>query len=282
MREKTKLRKVRIITAGIITITILIFAGYYIHRFSYSKNLPFYPMTTGRDTSLTIGIIGDSWVDEKRLDTVLHDLLLANGINSRIISAAHPGARSNLIYEDLYKDSNLKYSSKFIIENHPEYCVVVTGVNDAATQIGGHFYAYYVKQIARTLLHYGIKPLIVSMPEFGIEKATGRLSLFSRTKYILSSYMNNHGNIDNIKTYRKDLVEELESAHLKDSITMIDFDEVCVDFEKNPEYYENPSHLSNLGNEKLCQIINNDIVKVIRAHRHIQISNSQIKGILKP
>jgi hypothetical protein len=239
-------------------------------------------MTTNRDTSLTIGIIGDSWVDEKRLDTLLHDLLLADGINSKIISAAHPGARSDLIYEDLYKDSNLKYSSKFIIENNPEYCVVVTGVNDAATQIGGHFYAYYVKQIARTLLHYRIKPLIVSMPEFGIEKSTGRLSLFSRTKYILSSYLNNHGNIDNIKTYRKDLVEELESQHLKDSITLIDFDEVCLDYEKNPEYYENPSHLSLLGNEKLCQIINNYLVKEIQANRHNQISNYGVKGPLKP
>ena len=61
----------RIIGIGVITIIVLTFSWYLIDRFSYSKELPFYSITVDNDTTLTIGIIGDSWVAGNKLDLYL-------------------------------------------------------------------------------------------------------------------------------------------------------------------------------------------------------------------
>lgn len=256
-------RKIRIISLGIITIIVLTFSWYLIDRFSYSKELPFYSITVDNDTTLTIGIIGDSWVAGGKLDSLLHNRLLENGFENKIISSGHPGAKSKLIYQNLFEDKENEHSSKSLIENRPDYCIVIAGVNDAASQIGGHFYAYHMNLIIKTLLHYKIKPIIVTCPEFGIKETIDNMNVLSKNRNVISAYFNNDGEIDNIKTYRKILTAELDSENLKDSVILIDFDNVCHDYNKCSELYANPSHLNKKGNEKLVQIIINELIKEI-------------------
>ena len=258
-------KKIGIIGIGVITIIILTFSWYLIDRFSYSKELPFYSVKVDNDTTLTIGIIGDSWVAGRKLDSLLHNGLLVKGFNNKILSSGHPGAKSKLIYQNLFEEKVNDYSSKFIIENRPDYCIVIAGVNDAASQIGGHFYSYHMSLIIKTLLHYKIKPIIVSCPEFGIKEAIDNMNVLSKNRNVISAYFNNNGEIDNIKTYRKILAEELDSENLKDSVILIDFDNVCSDYNKCPELYANSSHLSKTGNEILCQIITNELIRKINA-----------------
>lgn len=267
MRETAMKKKIRIIGIGVITIIILTFSWYLIDRFSYSKELPFYSVTVDNDTTLTIGIIGDSWVAGRKLDSLLHNGLLKKGFKNKILSSGHPGAKSKLIYQNLFENNGNEYSSKFIIENSPDYCIVIAGVNDAASQIGGHFYSYHMSQIIKTLLHYKIKPVIVSCPEFGIKETIDNMNVLSKYRNVISAYCNDNGEIDNIKTYRKNLAEELVSENLKDSVILIDFDNVCSHYNKCPELYANSSHLSKKGNEILCQIIINELIRKINARQ---------------
>jgi hypothetical protein len=256
-------KKIRIISIGIIAIIVLTFSCYLIDRFSYSKKLPYYSVTVDKDSTLTIGIIGDSWVAGKKLDSLLHNGLLEKGIKNKILSSGHPGAKSKLIYQNLFEEKENNHSSKFIIENSPDYCIVIAGVNDAASQIGGHFYSYHMDLIIETLLHYKIKPIIVSCPEFGIKETIDNMNILSKNRNVISAYFNNNGEIDNIKTYRKILEEELDSKNLKDSIILIDFDKVCSDYNKCSDLYANPSHLNKQGNEKLIKVIVNELIKEI-------------------
>lgn len=258
-------KKIKIISIGVITIIILTFSWYLIDRFSYSKVLPYYSVTADNDTTLTIGIIGDSWVAGGKLDSLLHNGLLLKGFNNKILSSGHPGAKSKLIYQNLFEEKGNGHSSKFIIENRPDYCIVIAGVNDAASQIGGHFYSYHMSLIIKTLLHYKIKPIIVSCPEFGIRESIDDMNVLSKNKNLISAYFNNNGEIDNIKTYRKILAEELDSENLRDSVILIDFDNVCSDYNKCPELYANSSHLSKKGNEILSQIIIYELIRKINA-----------------
>jgi hypothetical protein len=75
--------------------------------------------------------------------------------------------------------------------------------------------------------------------------------------------LTNSGEIDNIKTYRKALIRELEVDNLSDSIIKIDFDNVCDDYSKCLELFSGTSHLSKKGNEKFSQVIINELIKNI-------------------
>lgn len=109
-------KKIRIIGIGVITIIVLTFSWYLIDRFSYSKELPFYSITVDNDTTLTIGIIGDSWVAGDKLDSLLFNGLFEKGFENKIISSGHPGAKSKLIYQNLFEDKENEHSSKSLIE----------------------------------------------------------------------------------------------------------------------------------------------------------------------
>ena len=102
MKVTTKVKRIAI---GLISVFILVISWYLINRFSYSKELSFFPNPGDVDTTLTIGIIGDSWVAGGKLDTVLYNDLFSNGLSSVVISSGHPGAKTKLIYQNLDRKS---------------------------------------------------------------------------------------------------------------------------------------------------------------------------------
>ena len=256
-------KKFRIISLGIIAIIVLTFSWYLIDRFSYSKDLPFYSITVNNDTTLTIGIIGDSWVAGGKLDSVIHIGLLEKGFENKILSSGHPGAKSKLIYQNLFEEKENEHSSKFLIENSPDYCIVIAGVNDAVGQVGANFYSHHIVLIIKTLLHYNIKPIIVNLPEFGIKETINEMGFIKRERNKVFAKFTNGGLIDNINTYRKTLNEELATENLKDKIIQVDFDNVCSDYNEHKELYAGFSHLNKQGNEKLAKVIVNELTKEI-------------------
>ncbi len=258
---------------------IVVCGWYLIDRFSLSKVFPYYPVTADKDSTLTIGIIGDSWVEGEKLDSIIHRFLLAANFNNKTISSGQREAKSKSVYQNLFKGNHDPYSSKFIIETRPDCCIVIAGVNDASGQMGANFYSYHIKQIIKTLLHYGIKPLIVSLPEFGIEETpanmNGLVEFFWKLRNKTFANFNNHGEIDNIKTYRKDLLNELVSESLKDSVVIVDFDSVCIDYAGCPQLYADRGHLSKYGKEKLCQVITAALVNTITAQKQSAVISLQ-------
>lgn len=259
------MKKTKIIGISLITLFVLTFSWYLFERFSYANEKPYYSLNLYKDSILTVGIIGDSWVAGKKLDSILHEALVEKGFKNKILSSGHPGAKSKLIYQNLFEESNNEHSSKFIIQNCPDYCIVIAGVNDAVGQCGANFYSHNISLIIKTLLHFRIKPIIVELPEFGIIEATNKMGIIERKRNEIYAKFTNSGEIDNIETYRKAFNKEIEIKHLKDSIIQIDFDSICVDYNKFPELYANPSHLSQKGNEKLCHTIAKEFSKIINA-----------------
>jgi hypothetical protein len=249
------MRRLKLASIGAAVIVILFSGWYLLDRFSNSRKLPYFTVASGRDSTLTIGIIGDSWVAEEKLDSILHYGLLESKITNSIISSGHPGAKSKIIYQNLFGLNDKSHSSKFILEKRPEYCIVIAGVNDAAGQVGSEYYSYHVSQIVETLLHYKIKPVLVSLPEFGIEETTEKMDIVSKTRNEISAYFNNDGVIDNIRIYRNALNKALQTSHLNDSVLVVDFDNICPEYSRNKELYMNPAHLSKSGNLRLGNLI---------------------------
>jgi len=258
---KIKKRNIVFILAGII---MIIFSWYIFNRFSHAKVLGFYPVNTVTDTGLVIGIIGASSAANQQFDGFLHNGLLNKGFENKVISSGHPGAPTKLIYQNLYKEANKEHSSKFIIESRPRYCIVIGGINDAVSQLGSKYYAHHITQIIKTLLHYNIKPVIVSLPNIGIKEATDKMNFFNRYMNMAAAYFNNNGDLANIKAYRTRLQKKLAEEKLQDSIIMIDFDIVCAAYNKCPGLFADPIHLSAKGKEILCSVIANELALDIK------------------
>ncbi|MGB5418974.1 SGNH/GDSL hydrolase family protein [Algibacter sp.] len=262
---------IKIMVLIFITVFILAVSFYLFNRFSFSKAYPFYEVSAEKNTTLTVGIIGDSWVDGSVLDSNLRDAFIKNSMACNIISSGNSTARSKLIYENLFKESTDKYSSKHVIKSRPDYCIVIAGVNDTHGQIGPEFYAHHIKLIIKTLLHYNIKPVIVELPEYGIVEATNDMGFIRKYRSIISSKINNKGEIDNIKTYRIALTNVLKKENLTDKIIFVDFEKVCADFETCKTIYKPDGlHLNSDGNKLLSDVI---AKKIAETHPTNQIPN---------
>ena len=247
--------------AGLGIFFMILTAWYFYDRFSYAKPLPLYSVGKDKNHDLIIGIIGDSWVFEKKLDSFLRKDFLKNNVTARFISSGHPGAKTKIIYQDLFAENLSPNSSKFIIESNPDYCIVVTGVNDAIAQIDDENYSYHLQEIIKMLLHYKIKPVIVTMPQFNVGETINDLDYIRKTRNTLTAGYNNNGKLNSIENYRRAFLHNLEVSKLKDSIILINFDEITRDYALNPEYYTNPSHLNAKGNKELCRVISKQILK---------------------
>lgn len=255
------MKKFRFIGIGIVTIFVLIFAWYLIDRFSYSNELPYYAIKVEKDSVLTIGIIGDSWVAGKNLDSIIHYTLLAVNINNKVLSSGQNGAKSKLIYQNLFKEESNPTSSKFIIENRPDYCIVIAGINDAAGQIGKNFYTHHMIMIINTLLHYKIKPIVIGLPEFGIIEVTNQMGFIKKERNKIYAYFTNAGELDNINTYREDFEKTIVMEKLRDSIIYVGINDFRYDYKECLKLFANPSHLSKVGLIKLGNEIVNEIVE---------------------
>lgn len=267
------------IIAGSISAMLIISFLYFIIRSARSEKFPYYSVPEDTDSTLTIGIIGDSWVEDKGLDTLLNIMLLTDNISGKIISAFQGSARSKLVYQNLFKDKSDHHSSKYIIESRPDYCIVVAGVNDASGQVGPSCYSYHMSLIIKTLLHYNIKPVVITLPEFGIEEIPEDMThlegVLWKLRNNIAAFLNNRGEIDNIIKYREDLLNELRAENIIDQVTFVDFDNVCEDYYKCPCLYVDRGHLSKCGKQKLCRVVADKMIELIKTQQmNVSIVNS--------
>ena len=121
------------------------------------------------DDYFDVGIIGDSWVAAKKIDIGLNNKLSSVG-NIRVSSCGQGGAKSKQIYENLHLSGEEKYSSNSILNGEFDLVVVVAGVNDIASRIGKDFYSFHIDKIVDQLNKCDILPVILTIPEFGIEE----------------------------------------------------------------------------------------------------------------
>jgi hypothetical protein len=245
----------------IIVIILAIATTYYlINRWSYAKAHDFTIEKKHATDTLSIGIIGDSWVAGQKLDSILHNALLKDGYTlNKIVSSGEGGANSELIYSNMFLDRSEPFSSNKVFYSNLKYCVVIAGVNDAIGQYGGAFYTHHVILIIKSLLKDNIRPVVVMLPEFGIQEAENEFNIFKRDRNIIFGHFTGNGFSTTIRDYRKMLSAELDKQHLTDSIVKVNFDSVIMNYQSNKRYYRNPPHLNVAGN----QLFGKYIVKCI-------------------
>lgn len=235
---------------------------YFADKYAYAGEKKYYPVAETRQDKLRIGIIGDSWLVREKLDSLVERKLSEKGISAKVFSSGNPGATSKVIYENLFKEENEDFSSRKVIESHPEYCIVVAGVNDAAKHLGPAYYAHHMELIINTLLHYNIRPVVVSLPGFGVEEDFQTKNIFSRLSNSGAELILNNGAAFTIKEYRNALTNSLRKLHKENRITVLDFDRAGLDYNGNKKLYADPLHLNKKGYQKFSEFLASGIINL--------------------
>jgi hypothetical protein len=252
----------------LVTAIVLIgITGYIWFKLRLSEEIPVAVTPVKEDYALTVGLIGDSWVAHNNLDTILENDLAESGLSATIYSSGQSGAKTKLVYLNLFKPAGEAFSSSFILGQQPDYCCVITGVNDAVAQAGAQAYAHHLILIMRAMIKKGITPVIVPLPEVDVESEVNNTKFLWRWRSKILSQFTNGGKLDNIRVYRGLFLQELERSGLKKKVICIDFDRVSREYEENPELYADFVHLSLAGKQKLGKEIAAAISRDYKARR---------------
>jgi len=204
---------------------------------------------------IKIGVIGDSWVTDQKLDHAIEESMVASGIPAEVISSGHPGAKSRQIYRDLLNNNQSDHysSNKILMDEDVDFLVVVAGVNDTAGHIGKEFYAHHMVCIIQAALDRGMTPVVVEVPEYGIKEvpAVGLLSWAKRAIYLR---LFDNGKVDVISDYRKALRDRIHPA-IYEKVTFVEFTSIAHDYDSNKSLYANTAHLNRDGYERLGRLI---------------------------
>ncbi len=209
--------------------------------------------------TLKIAIIGDSWAAyhhdyDKKLESILYD----KGLSAHVVSIGNVGAKSKEIYQRLYS------TTKSVLLERPDYCLISAGINDAVAKMGKDYYVHHYMLILRQLIELGIKPVVLEMPEVNYRAIANREPWTMRMRHILSSLMTG-SELYGFNSYKTALVSTIKKADMQNRILYISADSW------NPEGYDDSrglylpddTHLNAKGYEVFDSCIAAAILKDI-------------------
>ena len=252
---RSSLRRLCVITACVTLVALFILAAYVKNQRSFQAyaTIPTRQRPLDWSTHVKIGIIGDSWVEGKKLEVSVQQLLAAKGLNAEVVSMGHSGVKSRQLYRDLLAEPTTPYSSRELLEDDDlDYLVIVAGVNDTASYIGKDFYAHHMLGIIKAAQDRGVETLCIEVPDYGIDSLPFT-SVSSWGKQLLFRYLFDGGKVNVIEDYRKELLAGL--ATLSKPVTVISFDPNIWHYELKSNLYVNPLHLNQEGCDELSSLI---------------------------
>ncbi len=257
---RSSIRQLCAITASVTLVAFFILAVYVRSERSFEDyvSIPIRQRPSDWFSHVKIGIIGDSWVEGKKLDVSVRQLLAAKGLNADVVSSGHSGVKSRQLYRDLFADSTTPYSSNsLLMDDDLDYLVVVTGVNDTAGYIGRDFYAHHMLGIMKAAQDRGVETLCIEVPDYGIDSLPFT-SVSSWGKQLVFRYLFDGGKVNVIEDYRSELLARLGT--LSKPVTVISFDPKIWHYEFNSKLYINPSHLNQEGSFALSSLIADELI----------------------
>ncbi len=203
------------------------------------------------NTQHKVAIFGDSWATSQKLTETVKNKLISSGFDIDVVNYYYPGAKSQQIYRHLISD-------RLLTDNNVNFIVVVAGVNDTICHVGKSVYVSHMLKIISAINTSKKHPLIVEIPEFGIEE---KESFLQAIKHGLFRYFFDHGKVDVISAYRNALLLALSNTQLKYSL--IPFGSISSDYSVNKDIYCNAYHLNAKGDVLFGKAIGSSIVSLL-------------------
>lgn len=252
--------------SAIITVVLLVVGSLRLHPYYHlaKKYMLLKGETIGAfNDTLKIAFIGDSWASyhhdyDKKLKSMLYD----KGCSAHVVSIGNVGAKSKEIYQRMYS------TTKLVLLEQPNYCIISAGINDAVAKLGKDYYVHHYMLILQQLLELNIKPVVLEMPEVNYRAIAGREPWTMRMRHVLSSIITG-AELYGFESYKTAFVNAIKNAGLQNCIVYIPADSW------NPEGYRDPrelylpdeTHLNAKGYEVLDSCITSELLNDMRIIR---------------
>ena len=222
----------KVSVALLVVASVVTFVGWKWRPF-YVPPTPFapYEVKHHQDDSLRVIMIGDSWVyfhETLRRDSTFENELkrVLQSRRVKVTAKGKAGATSGEIYQRMSAertwemDYDLNYCAQPVIEAGADYCVISAGINDARQRRGKVYYVGSYLRILRLLLSYGIRPVVMEIPDVDIDEAFDGNTLYYRLKArICMGILKTE--LYGVEDYRRTLKDSLVSTHLMDSVVYV-------------------------------------------------------------
>lgn len=230
-------------------------------EFRVAEERPFYDVgPRSKDDTLRVVVIGDSWAEFHKIfncDTLFQQYggrLTTKPV--KCLSWGKGGAKSKEVYYNMFTDSQP------LLEQHPDYCVVMVGINDTWKKRPVSYYTGNYRLIIRLLLASNIRPVVMEIPDFEMGEWLDANRKRQRFLYRIYSYFNGVVE-DDITPFRNGLSKMLKETQLGDSVLFIPANHWLP---RNHNYSEkiyqvDHIHLGNLGYHLLDSCIASEIIK---------------------
>ena len=235
-------------------LALLSYLGYIVYlfidrEFLVADELPFYDVgPRPEDDTLRIAMIGDSWAEYHKRDDC--DTLFeqyGKRLTSKPIkcmSRGKGGAKSKEVYYNMFRSQTQEYSicSQPLLEEHPDYCVIMVGINDTWKKRPISYFTGNYRLIIRLLLANKIRPVVMEIPDFEMGEWLNTHRKRKRQLYRLYSYFTGVVE-DDITPFRDGLRKMLKDTGLGDSVLFIPADHWIPQNHQYSEEIYQPDHV---------------------------------------
>ncbi len=228
------LLRVGVIFSAAVLLTGLAYYGYLYQKWEplMRPALPLPAYQVGSRQSDTVGVmmIGDSWAElhhENGYDSLMQRML-ENHLSRPVtfVSRGKGGAKSGEVYHYLFRsrtspsEQEQGYCTQELLEQAPDYGVVMAGINDASANMSYDTYCQNYANIIRLLLSAGCRPVVVEMPPVGLHELHAgkpwRDDCIDRVRSVM-----NRCRLRDVDNYGTALVDYLQREQLTDSVVMV-------------------------------------------------------------
>lgn len=244
----------------------------YVFHLVPAEELPMYgSKVKHNDDTLRVAFIGDSWAEYHttlRCDTIfVKKAKLFTDKPVKCTNRGKGGAMSKEIYYYMFSSMTVESPTEPdrctqpLIEAHPDYCVVMAGINDCIFQRPLNYFKQNYRLILRLLLHNGIRPVVMQMPRVNDVMAIDYKPWHKRTPYHIRAWLLGTRSY-RVPKYREALVEMLNETGLKDSVLYIPADKWGKGGWQDRSIFSwDAIHLHLQGYEVLDSCIASEIIK---------------------
>lgn len=224
------------------------------------------------DDTLRVIVIGDSWAEYHmtlECDTIFCRFAKELTVKPvKCFSIGHSAKVTKEIYNEMFHDHTVEHSwdrnrcSQPLIELHPDYCIIMAGINDMRLSKPADFYVDNYKLMLNLLLKNGIRPVVLEIPGVDLKFFNEGRKYYKQWLFGLISMWTQ---IDDSSTevYREAMKKMLQESELQDKVLFIPASAWNPGgIEANPTIYlDDRLHLNLEGYEVLDSCLATEVIK---------------------
>ena len=244
-----------------IAVCICISLAYKMYKYYAPPQIrePYQMNSTGDDT-LRIAYIGDSWAFFHKEYNSIIEHFLCDSLHRPVMvhSFGICGFTSKEIYESMHDDNEFK---DFLEQHKYNYCFISAGINDTYKKMSISYYQNSIDGIIKLLLANQIRPIIMEIPDYDIQKAYKWQTADKKALRRLSMFINNKP-LDCKQLFRDALDELIQEKGYADKVSTIRYQSWNNEYlnDLNTLYLRDGMHLNEEGYAKLDSVIAHTII----------------------